>query len=356
MAPEFRGSMRRGGVRRRIWVLLGTSDGLHSGGAQEWGLWWWVLASGPVAIGRKRDAQQWCSGFNKKIGAVGGGRVMEIGVGDLFEVPIVMEVGLVVKWWWGSQNPSLSALPNRLERKDANPLLEYCGEEVAHEGNEDRRWWKKVLDLEEGKNQVLYALPMILTNVSFYLIPLISVMFAGHLGDLQLASANLANSWATVTGFAFMVGLSGALETLCGQGFGAKLYRMLGIYLQASCIISLLFSIIISIIWLYSEPILILLHQDPQISKSAALYLKFLIPGIFAYGFLQNILRFLQTQNIIVPLVICSVIPLGIHLGVTYVLVHWTTLGFKESAIGGVGFNVDCCGYVGWVRALCKEV
>ncbi|GFS34655.1 MATE efflux family protein [Actinidia rufa] len=162
-------------------------------------------------------------------------------------------------------------------------------------------------------------------------------MFAGHLGNLQLASANLANSWATVTGFAFMVGLSGALETLCGQGFGAKLYRMLGIYLQASCIISLLFSIIISIIWLYSEPILILLHQDPQISKSAALYLKFLIPGIFAYGFLQNILRFLQTQNIIVPLVICSVIPLGIHLGVTYVLVHWTTLGFKGAPLAVSG-------------------
>ncbi|PSS16174.1 Protein DETOXIFICATION like [Actinidia chinensis var. chinensis] len=226
---------------------------------------------------------------------------------------------------------------NSIRGSDGSPLLEYCGEEVAHEGNEDRRWWKKVLDLEEGKNQVLYALPMILTNVSYYLIPLVSVMFAGHLGDLQLASANLANSWATVTGFAFMVGLSGALETLCGQGYGAKLYRMLGIYLQASCIISLLFSIIISIIWLYSEPILILLHQNPQISKSAALYLKFLIPGIFAYGFLQNILRFLQTQNIIVPLVICSVIPLVTHLGVTYVLVHWTTLGFKGAPLAVSG-------------------
>ena len=98
--------------------------------------------------------------------------------------------------------------PNSISGSDANPLLEYCGEEVAHEGNEDRRWWKKVVNLEEGKNQVLYALPMILTNVFYYLIPLVSVMFAGHLGDLQLASATLANSWATVTGFAFMVTLS----------------------------------------------------------------------------------------------------------------------------------------------------
>ncbi|GMN75651.1 hypothetical protein TIFTF001_056640, partial [Ficus carica] len=115
-------------------------------------------------------------------------------------------------------------------------------------------------------------------------------MFAGHLGQLELAGATLANSWATVTGFAFMVGLSGAIETLCGQGFGAKLYNILGIHLQAACITSFLFSVIISFVWFYTEPILIFVHQDPQIAKAAATYMKFLIPGVFAYGFLQNIL------------------------------------------------------------------
>ncbi|PQP94852.1 hypothetical protein Pyn_37250 [Prunus yedoensis var. nudiflora] len=101
-----------------------------------------------------------------------------------------------------------------------------------------RRWWNNLLDIEEAKKQVLFSLPIIPTNVFFSLIPLVSVMFAGHLGERQLAGATLANSWANVTGFALVVGLSGALETLCGQGFGAKSYRMLGIYLQASCIIS----------------------------------------------------------------------------------------------------------------------
>lgn len=190
-----------------------------------------------------------------------------------------------------------------------------------------------MLDVEEGKGQLLFSLPMILTNVSFYAITLVSVMFAGHLGQLELASSNLANSWATVTGFSFMIGLSGALETLCGQGFGAKIYKMLGIYLQASCIISICFSVIISIIWVYTEPILVLLHQDPQISKTAALYIKYLIPGLFAYGLLNNILRFLQTQSVVMPLVVCSVIPMLIHIGTTYALVHWTSLGFKGAPL-----------------------
>ncbi|XP_060668541.1 protein DETOXIFICATION 18 isoform X1 [Ziziphus jujuba] len=191
------------------------------------------------------------------------------------------------------------------------------------------RWWKRMLDMEEAKKQVLFALPMILTNVFYYGIPLVSVMFAGHLGELQLAGATLSNSWASVSGYSFMVGLSGALETLCGQGFGANQYNMLGIYLQASSIISFIFSIIISILWFNTESIMILLHLDPQISKTASVYAKLLIPGLFAYGFLQNILRSFQTQSVVMPLVVLSLPPLVFHIGITYILVHMTSLGFK---------------------------
>ncbi|KAI3457446.1 hypothetical protein Pfo_014109 [Paulownia fortunei] len=193
-----------------------------------------------------------------------------------------------------------------------SPLLE----RKAAEG-----WWSKVLDVEEAKDQTFFALPIILTNVSYYFIPLVSVMFAGHLGDLELAASNLANSWAAVSGFALMVGLSGALETLCGQGYGARLYRMLGIYLQASCIITIIFTIVVSVLWWYSDIILTLLHQDPQIAKAAA------------YGFLQNILRFLQTQSVVMPLVVCSLVPLALHVGIAYALVHWTTLAFRGAPL-----------------------
>ncbi|KAJ7948672.1 Protein DETOXIFICATION [Quillaja saponaria] len=118
--------------------------------------------------------------------------------------------------------PSLEIIENRSdgeEREQTEETREQLG-----------GWWEKVLDMKEAKTQIFFSLPMILTNVCYYLITLVSVMLAGHLGKLQLAGATLANSWATVTGFAFMIGLSGALETLCGQGFGAKEYRMLGIF------------------------------------------------------------------------------------------------------------------------------
>ncbi|XP_060200612.1 protein DETOXIFICATION 18-like [Lycium barbarum] len=201
--------------------------------------------------------------------------------------------------------------------------------------SDTNRWCliNKVIDVEEAKNQILFSLPMIVMTTCFYFIDIVSVMFAGHLGILELAASNLGNSWAVVSGISFMVGLSGALETLCGQGYGAKMYRMLGIHLQISCIISFFFSTVIAIIWCYSDRILILLHQDPEIAKEAGVFLKFLIPGLFAQGFLQNILRFLQAQSIIMPLVVCSVATLVVHIGIAYGLVHWTSLGFKGAPL-----------------------
>ena len=96
----------------------------------------------------------------------------------------------------------------------ATPLLEASDHDGEEEEEEEtnRGFCKKLLDMKEAKNQVLFALPMILTNVFCYSITLVSAMFAGHLGELELAGATLANSWAVVTGIAVMVILSSCLS------------------------------------------------------------------------------------------------------------------------------------------------
>ncbi|KAM3244484.1 hypothetical protein ACQJBY_056050 [Aegilops geniculata] len=66
-------------------------------------------------------------------------------------------------------------------------------------------WLRRLIDTEEAWAQLQFAVPMVLTNMSYYGVPLVSVMFSGHLGDVHLAGATLGNSWATVTGYAFVV-------------------------------------------------------------------------------------------------------------------------------------------------------
>ena len=67
------------------------------------------------------------------------------------------------------------------------------------------RRWTLGWDWAEAAGQLAFAAPMVATSMAYYAIPLVSVMYAGRLGDLQLAAATLGNSWGTVTGIALMV-------------------------------------------------------------------------------------------------------------------------------------------------------
>ncbi|RCV27544.1 hypothetical protein SETIT_5G333100v2 [Setaria italica] len=204
-------------------------------------------------------------------------------------------------------------------------------------------WLGRVVDTEEAWAQLQFAVPMILMSMAYYGIPLVSVMFSGHLGDVQLAGATLGNSWATVTGYALVTGLSGALETLCGQAYGARLYRMLGLYLQSSLLLSAAVSALISVLWMFTEPLLLLLRQDPEVSREAAAFVRPQIPGLFAFAFLQCLLRYLQMQSVVIPLVVCSVAPFVLHVVLTHLLVNVLGLGLAGApAAISVTFAASC--------------
>ncbi|MED6156015.1 hypothetical protein PIB30_010946 [Stylosanthes scabra] len=193
--------------------------------------------------------------------------------------------------------------------------------------------------VEEVKRQLWLALP--LSSVAFlqYSLHTISIMFVGHLGTLPLSGASMATSFAGVTGFTLLTGLAGALDTFCGQSNGAGQYEMLGIHLQRSMLVVSLVSVFVSLIWANTEPILILMRQDKAIANQAATYSRCLIPSLFAHGLLQCILRFLQTQSIVFPMLITSALAALLHILLCWILVFKTPLGTIGAAIS----NSVCC-------------
>ncbi|VAI73437.1 unnamed protein product [Triticum turgidum subsp. durum] len=58
---------------------------------------------------------------------------------------------------------------------------------------------------DEVKRQLWLAGPLIAGCLMQNLIQMISVMFVGHLGELPLAGASMASSFAAVTGFSLLV-------------------------------------------------------------------------------------------------------------------------------------------------------
>ena len=69
----------------------------------------------------------------------------------------------------------------------------------------------------EAKKQLGLAGPLVCVNVLAYCLQMISVMFVGHLGELPLAGASMATSFASVTGFSLLVRSKWFL--ILGNGF-----------------------------------------------------------------------------------------------------------------------------------------
>ncbi|MFS7971703.1 putative multi antimicrobial extrusion protein [Helianthus anomalus] len=195
----------------------------------------------------------------------------------------------------------------------------------------------------------MLAGPFIVVSYLQYSFLLTSLMFIGHLGDLTLSGASLATSFVGVTGFCFMfallgsisyvgcffvqMGIGGALETLCGQAYGAKQYQMLGVHMQRAMVVLMLMGIPISIIWAFTGQIFTIFGLDLDISKEAGNYAHWLIPSIFPYGLLQCQIRFLQTQNNLKPLMISTGFASLFHVGCCWILVSKFGFGCSGAAL-----------------------
>ncbi|XP_058184638.1 protein DETOXIFICATION 16-like isoform X1 [Rhododendron vialii] len=204
-----------------------------------------------------------------------------------------------------------------------------------HEEEEEEGGWFIVREeiLEEGKKQVVLAGPLIAVSLLQYCLQVISIMFVGHLGELPLSSASLATSFASVSGFSVLLGMGSALETLCGQAYGAKQYHMLGIHTQRAMLSLLAASIPLSLVWFYTAPILTFFGQNPDISNEAGTFNRWMIPSLFAYALLQCLSRFLQTQSVVVPMVMIYGFTALLHVPVCWVLVFGLGMGSRGAAV-----------------------
>ncbi|XP_058753193.1 protein DETOXIFICATION 40-like [Vicia villosa] len=158
-------------------------------------------------------------------------------------------------------------------------------------------------------------------------------IYSGHLGNLELAAASLGNNGIQVFAYGLMLGMGSAVETLCGQAFGAKKYDMLGIYLQRSTVLLTLAGLILTLLYIFSKPLLIFLGESPEIASAASLFVYGLIPQIFAYAVNFPIQKYLQAQSIVAPSAYISTATLFIHLIISYLVIYKIGLGLLGASL-----------------------
>ncbi|CAM0884599.1 unnamed protein product [Alopecurus aequalis] len=175
--------------------------------------------------------------------------------------------------------------------------------------------------------------PLVASGILRCALKLVSVMFVGHLGELPLAGASLATSLANVTGFSLLAGMASALDTLCGQAFGARQYHLLGVHKQRAMLVLALACVPIAVVWANTTQILLFLGQEPSIAAEAGAYARWLVPSLVPYVPLVCHIRFLQTQSIVVPVMASSAATALSHVFVCWALVHKAGMGSKGAAL-----------------------
>lgn len=223
-------------------------------------------------------------------------------------------------------------------------------EEEEEIGLRDKLW-------QETKKMWVVAAPAIFTRFSTFGISVISQAFIGHMGATELAGYALVSTVLLRFANGILLGMASALETLCGQAFGAKQYSMLGVYLQRSWLVLILTTFCLIPIFLLATPILKLLGQEDAIASMAGTIAIWLIPVIFAFIFSFTCQMFLQAQSKNIIISYLAALSLGIHIFLSWLLTVKFKFGIPGAMISTIlAFWIPNVGQIVFVTCgFCKE-
>ncbi|GLJ08648.1 hypothetical protein SUGI_0092900 [Cryptomeria japonica] len=166
------------------------------------------------------------------------------------------------------------------------PLIEHTNEYASFV----QKFW-----LESNKLWRI-AGPAILYRLAMYGLTVITQEFAGQIGDLELAAISMIINVIWGFNYGLSLGLGSALQTLCGQAFGAQRYSMLGVYLQRSWIVVTSFAVIFLPVYIFASPILKLLGQADDIAELTGKVAIWCIPMHFSLVLWWTTTWYLQAQ------------------------------------------------------------
>ncbi|KAK7304919.1 hypothetical protein VNO77_42813 [Canavalia gladiata] len=199
-------------------------------------------------------------------------------------------------------------------------------ESVEEEESLRKRVW------EESKRMWVVAGPAIFSRFSTFGITVVSQSFIGHIGSTELAAYALCTTVLVKFANGVLIGMASALETLCGQAYGAKKYDMLGVYLQRSWIVLFMTSMFLLPIYIFTTPMLEALGQDKTIAQVAGSISLWSIGVVFAFSVSFTCQMFLQAQSKNKIIAYLAAVSISMHVFLSWLL----TVKFKFGLNGAM--------------------
>lgn len=156
--------------------------------------------------------------------------------------------------------------------------------------------------------------PIAAMSIVNYLKNMTLVVCMGKLGSLELAAGSLAIGFTNITGYSILSGLASGMEPLCSQAFGSRNFSLLSLTLHRTILMLLLASLPISLLWLKLQPLMLSLHQNPEITSVASLYCRYALPDLIANSFLHPLRIYLRSKGTTWPLLWCTLLSTLVHI------------------------------------------
>ncbi|KAI6687720.1 hypothetical protein NL676_024548 [Syzygium grande] len=217
-----------------------------------------------------------------------------------------------------------------MEGEATEKLLKNSVELEVGDGGKDEPLKDRIWS--ETKKIWIVAAPATFTRFSTFGISVISQAFIGHIGSTELAAYSLVFTVLLRFANGFVLGMASALETLCGQAYGAKQYHMLGVYLQRSWIVLTICSIFLVPLFIFTAPLLKALGQEDSIAEVAGEISLCLIPILFTFILSYTCQMFLQAQSKNMIISYIAAFSLVVHLCLSWLL----TVKYKFGILGAM--------------------
>ena len=181
---------------------------------------------------------------------------------------------------------------------------------------------------------VAIAYPIALSALCRAAQAMTDISFLGHLSTDYLAGSSAALLWMSLTSAILYRAFGAAVNTLCAQAVGAGNYRLVGVWLQTSLVLSTVATIPLAVSWWFTGDLLRAIGVSAPIADLAATFARYSILSTWPILIYECLARYYQAQKLVMPALV---------INFAFVFVNVLLNYFFVLGVGGVGGY----GYVG---------
>ncbi len=187
----------------------------------------------------------------------------------------------------------------------------------------------------EVRRLAALGIPAALTQLGWMMLGIVDTAMVGHLGVVELDAAALGHIWTFGT-LIFGMGIVFGMDPIVSQAFGARDRDRVVVTLQRGLILAVAIGIPITIAWMFTEPVLLAMGQDPRLAAGAQTYVQVQLPSVIPFLAFTALRQYLQGQGIVAPALYATIVANLFNVAANWALIYGH-LGFAPMGLRGAG-------------------